>query len=331
MPSGRRRTVALRLVYIAVHELNAGWGAETFLARAFERLGHEVIRIDYRAHRGELPRLLEAAARRAPDAVLLQRGEGLAAEWLAGFEAPKVYYATERASVPEQQQLLRSHVFDACVASSRCTLQSMVDECGVPPERAHWIPSGFDRETYRALEVKSDYNVVAVCAPTRRRRRAFRTLGWTLRRKRLLSGIMGAKCNEIVNRSRIALNIHATDLIDTETRLFELLPTRAAIVSEECDAPGLFEGGAIRWFPPGDWAAMGKAVRELLQDELLRRQCVEKNNAIAASHGWDARAHAWIALMERLRSGKSDGNGLGAEVGTVRIGRCSWPGKVDQR
>src|SRR2546423_3457 len=98
----------MRIVHIAVHELNAGWGAETFLARAFERLGHDVIRIDYRARRQELAQLLRQAADEEPDAVLLQRGEGVPAEWLSMFDAPKLYYATERASVPEQEVLLRS-------------------------------------------------------------------------------------------------------------------------------------------------------------------------------------------------------------------------------
>jgi hypothetical protein len=291
----------LKLVYIAVHELNAGWGAETFLARAFERLGHEVLRIDYRAHRSEMPRLLGAAARQAPDIVLLQRGEGVEAESLSVFDAPKVYYATERASVPEQQKLLRSRVFDACVASSRSTVRSMVEECGVPEERAHWIPSGFAPEIYRALLVKARYNVIAVCSPTRRRRRAFRALGWRLPRKRLVSGIMGAACSELVNRSRVALNLHATEVMDTETRLFELLPTRAALVSEACDAPELFEGSGIRWFPPGDWIAMRKTVLDLLRDEALRRECVQRNHVLAPSHTWEARAVRWIALMEEIR------------------------------
>lgn len=293
----------LRLLHVGVHELNAGWGAETFLARALETLGHQVVRIDYRTHRRGLRQLLHEAADPAPDAVLLQRGEGVPAEWLSIFAGPKIYYATEPASVPEQQALLRSPVFDAYVAASRCTFQKMLQDCGVPPERGHWIPSGFDLGTYRSLDVGSRFNVVAVCAPTRRRRQAFRTLGWSIRRKRLFSGIMGARCNEIINRSRVALNIHCSDLIDTETRLFELLPTRAAIVSEECDAPGLFEGGGIQWFAPGDWAAMRRLVRELLEDEPFRQECVRQNNRLASSHRWDARAHRWVDLIEQLRSG----------------------------
>jgi hypothetical protein len=292
----------LKLVYIAVHELNAGWGAETFLARAIERRGHEVLRIDYRAHRRELPRLLRDAARQAPDAVLLQRGEGVDAASLAVLDAPKIYYATERASNPEQQELLRSPVFDAYVAASRCTFQSMTEECRVPPERAHWLPSGFDPDTYRAQDVRHDYNVIAVFSPTPRRKRAFRTLGWRLRRKRLVSGVMGAACSELVNRSRVALNIHRTEVMDTETRLFELLPTRAAVVSEACDAPDLFEGSGIRWFPPGDWAAMRAVALELLRDEALRQGCVQRNNAVAPLHTWDARAVRWIALLEEIRS-----------------------------
>jgi hypothetical protein len=291
----------VRLAYIAVHELNAGWGAETFLARAFERLGHEVIRIDYRARRPELPQLLEAAARQAPDAVLLQRGEGVDPECLSVFDAPRIYYATERASVPEQQRLLRSPVFDAAVAASRCTFVQMVEACGVPAERAHWIPSGFDPGTYRARDTDKRYNVVAVCGINRRRRTAFRALGWKIRRKRLVSGITGAACNEMVNRSRVALNVHVSDGMDTETRLFELLPTSAAIVSEECDAPELFTGSGIRWFPRGDWAAMRESVRALLRDEARRSTCVAKNQAIAPTHQWEARARAWTELLESLR------------------------------
>jgi hypothetical protein len=292
----------MRIVHVAVHELNAGWGAETFLARALETRGHQVLRIDYRAHRQVLRQLLQEAANQAPDAVLLQRGEGVPAEWLNIFSCPKLYYATERASVPEQQEQLRSQVFDGCVAASRYTYEQMLESCGVPPERAHWIPSGFDPGMYCSLDVAQELNVVAVCASSPRRRQAFRALGWSIRRKRMLSGIMGTHCNELVNRSRIALNIHCSDLIDTETRLFELLPTRAAIVSEECDAPNLFEGGGIRWFPRGNWEALRGQVRELLDNEPLRRECVRLNHRIASSHQWNCRADQWTDLIERLLS-----------------------------
>lgn len=297
----------MKLAYIAVHELNAGWGAETFLASAFERLGHEVIRIDYRAHRQELPRLLKEAARQQPDAVLLQRGEGIVPEGLSVFDAPKLYYATEYAGKQEQRELLYSPVFDAIAAASRSTYRCMVEECGVAPERAHWIPSAYDRETYRALAIELRYNVAAVCTRTRRRRKAFRALGWSLRRKKFVAGITGARCNALINQSRVALNVHSFDVLDTETRLFELLPTNAAIVSEECDAPELFAGSGIRWFPLGDWGAMRSAALELLRDEPLRRACVEKNQALALQHDWNARARTWSALIEALRTGRMTG------------------------
>src|SRR5262249_15580372 len=177
----------------------------------------------------------------------------------------------------------------------------MVEECGVPAERAHWIPSGFDPGTYHSRNAEKQYNVVAVCGINRRRRSAFRALGWRIRRKRLVSGITGADCNELVNQSRVALNVHVSDGMDTETRLFELLPTSAAIVSEECDAPELFGDSGICWFPQGDWAAMRESVRALLLDEEWRNACVAKSQAIAPFHRWDARARAWTELLESLR------------------------------
>ena len=286
-------------------QLNAGWGAETFLASALEELGHPVIRLDYRAHRAELPQLLARAVEVKPDIVFLQRGEDFPCDLLSQFQTPRVYSATEGAWNHDQHKILQEKIFDAYVASSRNTFDFMIRECQVPAARAHHIPSGYDPNTYKTLAVEKLYNVIAVFNWNFRRRKAFWHLGWGITNKNNgFSGVYGAQCNYLMNQSKVTLNIHATDTLDTETRLYELLPTATAIVSEVCDAPEWFEGAGIQWFPQGDWKMMRKLVHRLLNDDAFRDDCVGKNNALAPYHTWAYRASPFSDLFERLLSEK---------------------------
>ncbi len=289
----------LVILHIAVHELNVGWGAETFLAAAFEERGHRVIRLDYRAHRTELPYLLAKATAEQPDIVFLQRGEGFPWHLMERFQAPKVYFATEGAWNLDQKQLLTSGAFDAYVAASRNTFEFMTHDCHVPPAQAHHIPSGFDPETYKPLDLEKPYSAISVCNWNFRRRKAFWHLAG-IRHRRRFAGIYGAGCNHLVNQSRVVTNIHRTHVLDTETRLFELLPTTSAIVSEICDAPGLFDQSGIYWFPQGDWWTMRRLTQQLLENEDLRQASVRQNNEIAAQHTWLSRANSLINLFHHL-------------------------------
>lgn len=289
----------LTVLYIAVHELNAGWGAETFLATAFEKQGHRVIRLDYRAHRAELSHLLAKAAEEHPDIILVQRGEKFPWSLLAQFQAPKVYFATEGMWNPDQKELLTSGAFDAYVAASRGTYEFLIHGCHVPVSQAYHIPSGFDSNTYKHLDTKKLYNVIAVWNWNFRRRKAFWCLAG-IRHKRRFEGVYGTDCNLLVNQSRVVVNIHRTEVLDTETRLFELLPTTSAIVSEICDAPELFHESGIYWFPKGDWWAMRKLVQQLLADEDLRQASVHRNNELALQHTWLSRANSLHRLFYNL-------------------------------
>ncbi len=289
----------LTILHIAVHELNAGWGAETFLAAAFEALGHQIIRLDYRAHRAELPQLLAKATLEQPDIVFLQRGERFPWHLLEQFHAPKVYFATEGAWNPDQKAILTSSAFDAYVAASRSTYDFMMDKCGVSPSQAHHIPSGFDPDTYKRLDAEMNFSVIAVCNWNIRRLKAFWHLAG-IRHRHKFEGIYAADCNHLVNQSRVVVNIHRTQVLDTETRLFELLPTAAAVVSEICDAPELFRESGIHWFPQGDWWAMRRLTQQLLADEGFRQASVQQNNELAVQHTWSSRAESFIDLFRNL-------------------------------
>ena len=41
----------MKILYINVIEQNASWGAEYFISKCFEKLGHEVSNLDYRKNR----------------------------------------------------------------------------------------------------------------------------------------------------------------------------------------------------------------------------------------------------------------------------------------
>jgi hypothetical protein len=62
------------------------------------------------------------------------------------FEVPKVYFATERATDPEQRILIQSGVFEAIAAASQSTFIDVMQRLGVPHDKMRHLPSALMRQ-----------------------------------------------------------------------------------------------------------------------------------------------------------------------------------------
>ena len=104
----------MKILYINVIEQNADWGAETFLNKGIESLGHVTTNLDYRKHRRSLAIKLNKIS--DFDVLFLQRGDRFPLHLLKICNRPKFFWATELVSRNRDQDIL----LKSKVASSKC-------------------------------------------------------------------------------------------------------------------------------------------------------------------------------------------------------------------
>jgi len=75
-----------------------------------------------------------------------------------------------------------------------------------------------------------------------------------------------------------------------------------------------FDDSLVRFFPSGDSEALAQAVIEVLEDGEATRQRVEQARAYAHRESWQVRKTDYLALVDRLCSGR----GLGPVEPTKR-------------
>ena len=102
---------SMRILYIAVHENNRGWGAEHFVNDGFNEIGIETSCVDFRKYRKEIvERILQTSTF---DYLLLQRGDYFPIELLRAVRRPKFFWASELVSRNrDQDRLLSCELFD---------------------------------------------------------------------------------------------------------------------------------------------------------------------------------------------------------------------------
>ena len=287
----------MRILYVNVIEQHRGWGAEYFVDRGLRELGYSTHNIDYRAHRWTLSRHLA----RAPefDVLLLQRGDRFPLALVRACRRPRLYWATELvARRRDQDLLLRSGLFDHVFVRSRPCLEAIIRRGWIPADRVSVLLSGFDQELYRKLPgVPKDIDVLFVGSLTSRRRAVLSRLTRTYR-----VAVGKAFSEELVrlfNRSKIVLNIHAEDHLDTETRVFEALGCGSFLLSERLSQESPFVSGE-HLVEVNSIEAMVDAIGNYLEADEARRR-------IAAAGHLEARArHTWLERARQIADVMSD-------------------------
>jgi spore maturation protein CgeB len=91
--------------------------------------------------------------------------------------------------------------------------------------------------------------------------------------------------NRLFNRSRIVLNLHLSDLPNTETRIAEVLGAGAFLLTEGLSSPGLIEDGkhAVA-FPIGDVEALLSKLTYYLEHEQERETIAREGHRYVYEH-----------------------------------------------
>ncbi len=302
------------LLYINVIEQNRGWGAEWFINQGLLRNDVVTHNIDFRENKYQLVDKIEMI--RDFDAVLLQRGDNFPLEILRSINRPMVFWASELVSrCRDQDRLLKSGLFEHVFVHTQACLRTVLANGWLEAERVSVLLNGFDPATHRPCpDIEKDIDVLFYGTVTPRRQNILDRL----RKEHHIHHVqwLGDEMTEVVNRSKILLNIHAGDFLDTETRIFEGLGWGSFILSEELseDNP----------FVPGQHYAEVKSVEDMtnaidyyLENEDERDRIASQGHAEAmAKHTYDERARE---ISEVIRSYSGSPNG--PAVDTLRLRR----------
>lgn len=297
----------MRILYIAVHS-HQGWGAEYWLNKAFNEIGIETIRVDYREVKRNGQRLSQRLCEEAKkcDLLFLQRGEKLTPESFEQVTIPKVFWSTEPIQLKNDVDgLLESDIFDYVFVHSYSCLRRIEKEFG------HLLP-----------EVSVLHNAapkdMLVTDDTERKRFAifnrsisFRRWYWLLFSRKYFQRLQGRYGKEYfrdLQESKLAINVHFSrkNLDDFETGILEAMASGCAVVSETLEERALKDmgmlGAVVQVHSPLE---MRRTLASMQRDSRLVEQYRTRSLEAIGKNTWNDRAVQLRFLFESLIKGES--------------------------
>ena len=254
------------------------WGAEHLVLRGFEQLGHAVkplsldseVLASVTGSPGDIdlivvmqgygvhPRAFTRLRDRLGAPMVLWHGEVMSREWPTADQVVQ----------GKAQQLGRiAPAFDLVLHNCMCCL-STVEKLGA--KRVAWCPvNGIDPDRHRRVSVPKTYDVGFYGWPSPRRESwmgALREAGISVMWPQPREGVYGETLTEFINQCRGILNMHYSDTLNTECRVYEALGCGVPVVSEPVSMPALFPpgGGVLYCETPLEMAA---ALKDLLAND----------------------------------------------------------------
>jgi hypothetical protein len=232
---------------IGAQQSNYPWGFENRLISAIKSLGHTLISTDFRQQRDQLPKLLQQKA----DLVLVCKGENIDPHLIESCKCvTALWYAEQLGTIDQFDETALGrrkeleyniHSFDYVYSHDPSNI-SIYKSLGA--EKVFPLPcAAVDPDINQKLNIPKKYDVVFVGSKTSRRQNILNAL-----EKRGIKvfnpNIWDAKeLNKLFNESRIVLNLHLSDLPNTETRVAEVLGSGSFLLSENLSDHDLIQNG----------------------------------------------------------------------------------------
>lgn len=285
----------MHILYINVIEQNAGWGAECFVNQGFLDNGHTTQTCDYRKNREVLDSCFEGIA--DFDVLLLQRGDGFPLELIEACQRPRFFWASELVSrCRDQDRLLKSRLFDHVFVRTPGCMEQIIDNGWMPREKLSILLSGYDAQTHRRIDCVKEIDVVFVGAMLPRRRSIIERL--RMRFPVEVVEAFGPEMTKVFNRSKIVLNLHAEDHLDTETRIYEALGCGAFVLTERLSAESPFVSGQ-HLVEVANLPELENSIDYYLShDQERMRIATQGNDEVVRNHSYRERARYLASIME---------------------------------
>jgi hypothetical protein len=289
----------MRLLYINKIETNAGWGYETFLNEAFQHLGVETICLDYEKNKYRLAqRLLKLD--QDFDALLLQRGTGysIPLEVIRSIRRPRFFLFTELvARNPHQHYLLNNQLFDHVFLRSLPCIEQVIIRNWLHPDQLDLVLSAINPSFHKPLpHTPKDIDVLFVGSIQPRRQKILAALAKSFNLETHTA--FGVEMVELINRSKIVLNIHGEEFLDTETRVYEVLACHGFLITEKLSAESPFTDG-VHLVEAIGLAEFKNSIASFLDQPAHRQQIAQAGyQAVLSAHTFLERARQLTRVIE---------------------------------
>ncbi|MGV3524211.1 MAG: glycosyltransferase family protein [Candidatus Sericytochromatia bacterium] len=287
----------MRILYLGVFD-GRRWRTEYAMCQGLTDLGHTVHAVNFRSRwPGHVLRAWKRY-RDQSDLVFLQNGQPFKTAWLSEMASlPLVFHASEYAVASAQHILDATRPPDCVLAHSDATARYSQAK-GLHTERIH---HAYDARYYRRLELPYRYDAAFVGSLNPRRRQLLAPLQDWLGERLFVGEIWDPeRLNALYNSSRVVLHLHAAEAAYVPTRLFEVLPTQGALLTENLGPlPADLPLSGYSQFAHVD--ELRPRLEALLQDETLRQQQLAEAWAIAPQHSWAARMQQFSAAFTATR------------------------------
>ena len=232
---------------VGAQKTNSPWGFENRLIPAFESAGCKVISTDFRQEKDRLPELLSKKA----DIVLVCKGEGISSRLISSIPCITALWYAEQIGTSDcydDSSLFRRNELSFNVGAFDYVFSHDQGNLGVyqtlGAKNVGWLScAAVDPAVNCKIQTRKKYEVVFIGSKTPRRQRILSELercGISVYSPNVWDPI---RLNQILNESRIVLNIHLSDLLNTETRIAEVLGSGSFLLSEKISCPDLLMDG----------------------------------------------------------------------------------------
>jgi spore maturation protein CgeB len=291
-----------QLVINLVGAFGNEWGSEHHLCNVLMELGHIVKTFDYR--RGSLAIALSSPA----DMSLVLKGEGIPPQVIQKLPKPTVLWYGElihpSADKADEVSIQKAKELSFNVGSYDWVFH--LDALGLDTIRklggknVYCLPSAFSPEANRKLNVEKAFDVGFAGNLSAHRRKIINFL----KENKIdvtYKWVFGNEFNMFINRCKIFLNIHFTQLLNTETRIFEVLGSGTFCLTEEISMPEMFEEKKhlVSWKTEED---LLEEIRYYLEKEEEREKIAQQGMELAESH------HTYLCrareLLEKVKNVK---------------------------
>jgi len=286
----------MNLLYFNVIEENSEIGAEVFLNKSLLNKGVKTFNIDYRKNRLKLvDKILQLDN---IDVLFLQRGDYFPLSVIKAFNIPKVFYFSELVSRRnDADHLFKNNIFDLYLVRSNKCKEILMKKDGLPESKIKVFLSSFTSKRYKPLNIKKEIDILFLGYLTPRRRKCLSELRELGNDIRIISSY-GREANELINKSKIVINIHSGKHSDTETRVFETLGAKGFLITEKLGDENPFKHGE-HLVECNDIKDMNEKIKYYLQNEKEREIISEKGCFEAEkNHTYDSRAKELIEMIK---------------------------------
>ena len=290
----------MKILYIGVHS-NELWRSEYGLFIAFQKLGHEIKKYNYKSNRKKFKswkkinnelKLLEEIF--CPDIIFLQRGKNIPAKAISNFISPIIFWSTEPIQLKNDvDKILNSSIPNWILLHSYSCLDRIKSEFPHLIEKCSVIHNACSKDIINFQTVKSYFAIFNRNLSSRRKK-------WLQPSEKHINIIQGKFGNDYfddLRRAHISVNIHYSDdnLDDFETGIFEAMASGCAIISERLYSQTLIdlelEDAIIQVDSPKE---LKENLIKLKSNPEIVKEYIGKSKAIIQKNTWHERAGLFI-------------------------------------